>query len=104
VKVASFLQLMGPVNPNRLISVDETSSCRGKKLHNTKGRTPSGEDAVMWEFKIKSIQFSVVAAYSPRGFTSSIFQRNCGSSVGGYVIFEKRLAGYVGGRRRYYSG
>ena len=29
----------------------------------------------MWEFKIKSIQFSVVAAYSPRGFlTWRIFQ------------------------------
>jgi transposase len=66
--IAEYLFLMAPLDPSNFISVDETSSCHGTKLQCSSGRAPSGEDAVIWEFSIKNIQFSVIAAYTPLGF------------------------------------
>jgi transposase len=51
-----------------LVVIDETSSCRGTKLVEKMGRSPIGERAIVWEWSINGIQFSVIAALCPLGF------------------------------------
>ena len=68
VRISEYLESISTIDPCLLVSIDETSSCRGKKFEEKRGRAESGEDAVVWLFKINDIQFSVIAAYSTIGF------------------------------------